>query len=592
LKRFFSRHRAGVFKVASLAAAVTLALKPSLGHTQSAVDGAIRQADQIGRFQSQQERLREDELMRQARQAPGGEATAAPVATTSSSGETCIQVNRITVSGVSLIPASEIAKKLSQWEGRCLGLAELNSALEAITFLYVDRGYVASRAYLPEQDLADGSLDVLVIEGTLETITLNGKASADAQISTAFPGLRNKPVNLRDVEQGLDQINRLRSQKATIGLAAGKAQGETLLDVKIEKARPWHFSLSSDNLGSLSTGRYQTRADFGADNILGLNDEWQIGYQRSMERNPLRLGAARPNGNSLTGSVSIPYGYWTFGLNAAWSDYRSSISGLVSEIETSGGSLSLAPFVTRILHRDQISKTWLTGRLTWKENENFVLGSRVDVSSRVLSVATVELGHSRQMLGGQASASLGYHRGLNIFGAFDDAVAPVGSPKGQFEKLSASLAYQRAFDLGATAMIFSSNLSGQWSPDNLFGSEQMSAGGYSTVRGVREAVLYADTGIVMRNELSLLLPEFDDGRAAEVLGRLEPYAAIDVGHTVSEASGNSVGGNLVGGAIGLRNRGGQFNFDVSYSDILSMPDLPSGSLPSSGLVQARMSISF
>lgn len=97
-----------------MAAAVTLALQPSLGHTQSAIDGAIRQADQIGRFQSQQERLREDELSRQARQAPDGEATAAPVATTSSSGETCIPVNRIAISGVSLIPASEITKTLSQ----------------------------------------------------------------------------------------------------------------------------------------------------------------------------------------------------------------------------------------------------------------------------------------------------------------------------------------------------------------------------------------------------------------------------------------------------------------------------------------------
>lgn len=431
-----------------------------------------------------------------------------------------------------------------------------------------------------------------MIEGKLEAITLNGNALVTPQVSTAFPGLRDKPVNLRDVEQGLDQINRLRSQKATIGLAAGKAQGGSVLDVKIEKTRPWHFSLSSDNLGSLSTGRYQTRADFGADNILGLNDEWQFGYQRSMERHPLRLGAARPNGNSLTGSVSIPYGYWTFGLNASWSNYRSSIEGLLSQIETSGGSLSFSPFVTRVLHRDQISKTWLTGRVTWKENENFVLGSRVDVSSRVLSVATVELGHSRQMLGGQASASLGYHRGLKILGAFDDAAAAAGSPRGQFEKLSASLGYQRAFDLGETAMIFSSSLSGQWSPDDLFGSEQMSAGGYSTVRGVREAVLYADTGIVMRNELSLLLPGFDDGRAAEALGRLEPYAAIDLGNTVSDASGNSVGGNLVGAAVGLRNRGGRINFDVSYSDILSMPDLPGGSVPSSGLVQARMSISF
>lgn len=555
-------------------------------------DAAARQANQIERLQAEQERFREAQTLRKTSRAPDGKPAAVPDAASSAPGETCVAVNNIAVSGTVLLPATELRHATARWEGRCLGLVELNSLLEALTFLYVERGYVASRAYLPEQDLSDGSLDVSVIEGNLEGISLNGSAAVNGRLTTVFPDMLGKPVNLRDIEQGLDQINRLRSSKATIALQSGKDQGGSILDVKVEQNRPWHASVSSDNLGGVASGIYQSRLDVGFDNLFAINDEWQFGYQRSMDHHPLFLSSERPNSNTMTGSLSIPYGYWTFGINGSVSNYNSALEGPLSTIDTSGGSRSFSPYISRILHRDQTSKTWATGRLTWKETENFLLGSRIDVSSRVLSVATLELGHSRQLLGGQASAAISYHRGLGILGAFDDATAQVGSPMGQFEKVSASLGYFRTQQVDAATMIFSANISGQWTDDALFGSEQMSLGGYSTVRGVREALLYADKAVFMRNELSLLLPELNDARAVEAIGRLEPYVALDLGHSVSGSRGNSLGGNVVGAAVGIRNRGGRINFDVSYADILSMPDLPGDVRPSSGLAQARISVSF
>jgi hemolysin activation/secretion protein len=559
---------------------------------QGIVNDAVRQSQSIERQQAEQNRLREEEILRKTTRAPQGARPQAPDTVVSAPGDTCLPVKSISVSGVSIVPMTAINKTVDLWKGRCLGLAELNSVLEAITYVYIQRGYIASRAYLPEQDLSDGSLDISVIEGRLEEVTLNGKASGDHRLHTAFPAMVGRPANLRDIEQGLDQINRLRSSKAKIALQSGKAQGGSVLDVTVEKTRPWHVNLSSDNLGGNATGIYQSRADFGLDNVLGINDEWLFGYQRSMDRHPLFLSDDRPNSDTVTAGVSVPYGYWTFGVNGSWNAYHSTLQGPVSTIETSGGSRSISPSISRVLHRDQTSKTWMTGRLTWKETENFLLGSRIDVSSRVLSVGTVELGHSRQMLGGQASFSLGYNHGLDIFGAFDDSTAPAGSPKGQFETVSATVGYFRAQEVGASTMIFNTSISGQWADDVLFGSEQMSLGGYSTVRGVREAILYSGKALLMRNELSFLLPETNDAHVNRIFGRFEPYVALDLGHSASGPAGTSLGGNIVGGAIGLRNRGGGVNFDLSYADILSMPDLPGDIRPTSGLVQARLSVSF
>ncbi|WP_375617248.1 POTRA domain-containing protein, partial [Bartonella sp. AP58NXGY] len=94
---------------------------------------------------------------------------------------------------------------------RCLGIAEINKVLKAVTKLYMKRGYIAVRAYLPEQDLRGGRLKIVVVEGQVEDITLEGhkvERQSQGEIITAFPNLVGQPAHLRSIEQGLDQINR------------------------------------------------------------------------------------------------------------------------------------------------------------------------------------------------------------------------------------------------------------------------------------------------------------------------------------------------------------------------------------------------
>jgi hemolysin activation/secretion protein len=549
---------------------------------------AVQQADQIQRLKSDQLRTEQELSVIKTSRAPNSVLPVAPVAKNSTLDQTCINVQTIAVDGVSVMSPSHINTITALWKGKCLGLSELNSLLESLTYLYVKRGYVASRAYLPEQNLKDGSLNISVIEGTLQSVRLNGHETIDGRIRAAFPLKTGKPVNLRDVEQGVDHVNRLRSSKATLKLEPGKQAGDSVLDIKIDESRPWFASTSFDTLGGVATGIHQSKLDVGYENLFGVNDEWQLGYQRSMNQNPLYFNSDRPNSNSVTASASVPYGYFTFGANVSWSDYHSTVNGSVSVMNSSGGSLSIAPYVLAVLHRDQTSKTWITGRLTWKENENFLLGSKIDVSSRTLAILAAELGHSHQLFGGQLSANLGYHRGIDAFGALNDTGAPEGMPKAQFQKFTGSLAYTRAQELGAVSVITSNSISGQWADDRLFGSEQMSLGGHLSVRGAREAVLYADKALLMRNELSVLLPEMSDANKTKTFGRFEPYIALDLGRSFVGNHENGITGNLVGGAIGLRNRGGKVNFDISYSDIMSKPDV----IGEFGLVLARLSVEF
>ncbi|WP_409361102.1 ShlB/FhaC/HecB family hemolysin secretion/activation protein [Bartonella heixiaziensis] len=557
---------------------------------------AINQSESIQRQQTQEQRFQQ---LHRRNETHGvflpDDDTPSPYG--ASSGTTCLLIKSIEFVGAQLISHTDLHEAISLWEGRCLGIAEINKVLKAVTKLYMKRGYIAVRAYLPEQDLSGGHLKIVVVEGVMEDITLDGhkvERRLQGEITTAFPNLIGKPTNLRQIEQGLDQINRLFSRQATINLGAGSNSGGSILDVHIEKQKPWLITLSSDNLGAKATGIYQTRLSLSFDDLLGINDQWSFSYQRSMDGSPYHFSHKRPNSDTLTGSFSLPYGTWTTGFDGTWSQYHSSVKGIFSDIMTAGKSLSLTPWISRVIDRDQEGKTWVTGRLTWKYSDNFIMGSRVDVSSRKLAIATFELDHSRKWLGGELSAHIGFHKGLAILGAYDDKEqenATKNSPKGQFSKLSFSLGYVRPFSLHQYNFRYNTLFSGQLSPDTLFSSEQISLGGSSSVRGVREAIYYGNNGVFWRNELSLLLPGFSSRMGRNFMSQFAPYMALDLGAVANDVSKNSFGGCLVGATLGFHATGDITDVDVSYSNILTQSTVREKG-NATGLFQVRALLRF
>ncbi|WP_375634961.1 MULTISPECIES: ShlB/FhaC/HecB family hemolysin secretion/activation protein [unclassified Bartonella] len=563
---------------------------------QNIREKAINQSESIQRQQTQQQRFQQLQRKNKTHEVflPDDDSTSAYGASPST---TCLLIKSIEFVGAQLISHTDLHEAISLWEGRCLGIAEINKVLKAVTKLYMKRGYIAVRAYLPEQDLSGGHLKIVVVEGVMEDITLDGhkvERRLQGEITTAFPNLIGKPTNLRQIEQGLDQINRLFSRQATINLGAGSNSGGSILDVHIEKQKPWLITLSSDNLGAKATGLYQTRLSLSFDDLLGINDQWSLSYQRSMDGSPYHFSHKRPNSDTLTGSFSLPYGTWTTGFDGTWSQYHSSVKGIFSDIMTAGKSLSLTPWISRVIDRDQEGKTWLTGRLTWKYSDNFIMGSRVDVSSRKLAIATFELDHSRKWLGGELSAHIGFHKGLAILGAYDDKEqenTTKNSPKGQFSKLSFSLGYVRSFSLKQYNFRYNTLFSGQLSPDTLFSSEQISLGGSSSVRGVREAIYYGNNGAFWRNELSLLLPGFSSRMGRKFMSQFAPYMALDLGAVANDVNKNSFGGSLVGATLGFHATGDITDIDVSYSNILTQSTVREKG-NATGLFQVRALLRF
>ena len=549
---------------------------------------AVAQAEEILRFQGEQERQRQQQRQLERSRPPQGTPPQAPVVESPSGGE-CIDLELIEVTGVTLLSSATIDQAIAPYQGRCLALEDLNGALQQLSFLYVKRGYVTSRAYLPEQDLSDGALEIVVVEGFLEAIVMDGEAERHAgRIGTAFPGLQGSLVNLRDIEQGLDQLNRLASNQATIELAAGAELGGSLLHVNRAAGKRWQASIGTDNLGGAFTGQQQTRLTLGYDDLVGINDQWSASYQRSTTSHPLDFADPGPHSDTITGSLSVPYGYTTLAVNGTWNQYQSQLAGQIAAIETSGNSKSARGSLTQVIYRDEVAKLSAAAALNWQATENFVAGQRVEVSSRITSTAAFDLVYARQLFGGQATGSLGLEHGLDIWGAASDAKAAADAPRAQFRKITYSLGHAQPLRLGPLTALYSVSLSGQWSPDLLFGAQQMSLGGTGTIRGVREAVLTGNLAQMMRNDFTLRLPAGDNAPGGIRL--MEPYLGLDVGRVLEQKQYEIGADYLAGATLGVRLSRDGMELELAYADLLYLDKRHQG--VQSGVLTARASLTF
>lgn len=490
----------------------------------------------------------------------------------------CLRIDRVAVDGAGLIAAEQISRAASRIEGKCLpfetALSDIDAVLQALTLAYVELGYIAARAWLPEQNLADGVLEIRVVEGALGSIRFNN-AEDPRWEARSFPGQRGQPVQLRRVEQGLDVIRSMPGFSAQMDLSPGQTQGTS--DLLVEASgRPWQLRLSSTNSGTdradegaaAATGQFVTSLDGSLSHVLGLNETFRINLSRSQPEHPFNLFHEGPRtwGGSL--SLEVPTGPLLLRGSFGWTGYATEIPGAFSPIPVTGWTQTLDVGGSYLMHRDRVSKTRLTFGVTRRENENSIAGVRIETSSRVLTSLRLGVQHERSLWGGQFEAMAGYERGLRLFGAEDAAAQPAGQPNAQYSLFDAELRYRRMFEAGADRIGYTTSVRGQISPDLLYGTQQFNLGGVSSVRGTKAVVLSGNQGVVWRNELTW--------QPAQVtlpaqLGRLEFYATGDIGYIVPDTGAGITGGIVSGASLGARLAGGSLDLDASFGQILQTP---------------------
>ncbi len=476
----------------------------------------------------------------------------------------CHYIKNINILGADLLSDSDKDDLIEQFVDKCLTAKDIEQLLAALTKKYIDAGYISSRAYLPPQDLSQGQLRIVVLEGIIEKTMVEDGNADSISLGNILPGAQGEVLNLHDLEQAIDQINRLPSNNAVMDIRPGSTAGTSQVVFKNDPGQRWQMTLSTDNQGQPSTGEKQTGVGGSVDNIFGLNDQLTLNYRRSIP------GDRESSFSDMAGiGISIPYGYSLLSFNVGNSRYTSTLTtpgGL--DLKASGDNKINTLSLNHVLYRDQARRITTNVNLTTKESRNYLNDQFLGVSSRKLTVLDLDLGLRARIGTGLLSTTLGYVRGLNILGALDDPDdLPTDSPHAQFSLVTFNVDYRHVFELIGQRWSVSTSLLSQQARDPLYGSEQISIGGLYSVRGHIDNSLAGDDGYYWRNELSLIQP-FN-----LFIGPVEARwtLAYDVG-AITNHTPDIPQGRMTGSSVGVSMSWNQFVADAIYTLPLSVPD--------------------
>lgn len=425
-----------------------------------------------------------------------------------------------------------IPRRLARFERRCVGAQGINFILKSLEGDFLRRGLVTTRAGLPQQDLSKGFLHIVVVPGRLTGVK-GGTRKQRRMWAIASPMHVGDLVNLRAMEQALEQIRALPGGNAKADLAPGALPGDSLLQLEVKPPRPVTALVALNNLSGSTIGNWMASGQVSANNLLGRNESLTVNVNN-------RIGdpALPANSTGSGASFSVPSGYWTFGVSASQNHYRQQVVGAVQTFTTSNVLDTIAANVTRVIARTSTSKTDLQVKVQRRWSRSYIDGVEIALQHQDLTDLAFALNDRRNVGATRLETSLSLRQGIGLLGAqVDEASLPASLPSARYSIVNLELALTRPL---GKALTWHSAVRGQYSPRALFGPDVISAGGPYTVRGYDgDRALIGPSGFYWRNDLYYALTT-----------HLQPYALLDTGRVWAATPPSAT--TPIGAGVGLR----------------------------------------
>ena len=432
----------------------------------------------------------------------------------------------------------KIARKNEQ---RTVTVADITNIRNAFQRKLLDKGYVTSQVYIPEQNLNAGTLQFMVMPGRVEDIRYS-TSSAHGPWRTTFPVRPGDILNIRDVEQGLEQMKRVSSQSVTMKLLPGTAVGTSIIELSIKQEKPVHGSISIDNSGLESTGVYQGSFTASLDQVFRANDTLIMSLSGDLS------GSSNIKGTRATSlNYVIPHGKDTFSLSFSKSKYHQTIQSNPCDFTYSGKSTTMKAKWNHVWSRTQREKRAFDISISTRHNHRFI--NDMEMPVQALRTTSMELGISNRTYIGNATlySRLGFQWGIGALGAQPEHKASVamGGPTSRYHMWLVDVDYRKPFVMGHRPASFTSSFHGQWvqGGKRVYSVDTINIGNRYSIYGFDgEYTLMGDSGWYIRNEVSSVIPRLNT----------EVYFGLDVGAVYGKSTESLVGKSIAGTALGIR----------------------------------------
>ena len=491
----------------------------------------------------------------------------------------CFPIHTVTLTGDAAgrfqFALKKALKETGFQSGQCLGVQGINRIMVAAQNAVIGHGYTTTRILAAPQDLNSGTLELTVLPGKVRSVRTDTshndqtRAARIAAFQNEIPLKGGDILNLRRIEQGLENLKRVPTAEADIQIVPADAPDESDIVVAWrQRLLPYRLSLGVDDSGSKTTGKYQGSLTFSADNPFGLSDLFYLSYSRHLGHTDAHTDS---EGKKTTGGTqsyafhySVPAGNWLWSWNHNYYRYHQAVAGINEVYDYNGKSRGSDIGFTRLLYRDARRKSHIGFKLWQKENQSFIDDAEVEVQRRKTAGWQLSLKHKEYIGRSTLDIGLGYKRGTGMADAIAAPEEVFDEGTSRMKVITADISYNHPFQIGRQHFVYDTALHAQWNKTPLTPLDKIAIGGRYTVRGFDgESSLSAERGWYWRNEVAW---SFKPAH--------QFYLALDGGHVSGDSAQYLLGQTLIGAAAGLRGQfqaGGSLNYDLFAGKPIKKP---------------------
>lgn len=420
-----------------------------------------------------------------------------------------VRVSKFTFSGNTLFSDELLEQVVQEFIGKELDFEGLTDAATKVRAYHRERGYFLAQAYLPQQAIRDGVVEIAVVEGRIGTVELQ-RRPATRLAEWLLAGILDAHLKTGDIitETGLERplllINDLPTAAVTSEIRPSAIVGAADVRVNVDQGVGLvNGYVDFDTYGSRFTGANRLGLSANLNNPLTIGDQITA-----------RVFTTDEDMNFARVAYVVPVWFWGTRLGASVTEFSYKLGEDFASLQANGDGYVRNVFLLHPLYRTR--NTNVIGQLAYEDKR---LYDRVDDPSQasqtnhyIDSIKAGIVGDSRdRLLGGGLNAfSITYTEGdvdITPTAALDADQNPSSGLKtaGTFRKWNVDVKrLNRVTDNVSVLVAYT----GQAASKNLPSAEKFSLGGPNGVRAYPVGEAPGDNADLVQTELRYIIPDW------------------------------------------------------------------------------------
>jgi len=191
-----------------------------------------------------------------------------------------VYIERFIVDSSEVLTPEEISSITADYEQSNLMFDDIKEMINRINELYLDKGYVTARAYLPEQTIENDTVKISLFEGKVGNVDINGNRwTHDSHIRKRLGMNEGEAFNIQKLEENMLIYNRYNDNIVIKGnLKAGETADTTDIDIDVKEKAPYHLIAVADNSGRKTIGKNRAGLIAAHDSLFRYRDRLSAGF--------------------------------------------------------------------------------------------------------------------------------------------------------------------------------------------------------------------------------------------------------------------------------------------------------------------------